>query len=104
MVKLSFVSVLMTPSHFVLNSSRDKIRPSSSLFSVRNKKKSAGARSGEWGEGVGKQLDLFFGQELLNFLGGVNWIVHATVNSGKIHKKRLEKAHANDIYRVAAVI
>jgi hypothetical protein len=33
----------------VLNSVKVKVKPESSFFSVGNKKKSAGARSGEWG-------------------------------------------------------
>jgi hypothetical protein len=39
--------VLMTPYHMVLNSMKVKVKLKSSFFSVGNKKKSTGARSGE---------------------------------------------------------
>jgi hypothetical protein len=43
--------VLTTPSHMVLNFVRVMVKPESSFFSFGNKKKSADARSGEWGGG-----------------------------------------------------
>jgi hypothetical protein len=43
--------VLMTPSHMVLNSVKVMVKSESSFFSIGNKKKSSGARSGEWGGG-----------------------------------------------------
>jgi hypothetical protein len=46
---LYFVMVLMTPSHMVLTSMKVKVKPESFFYSIRNKKKFAGARSGEWG-------------------------------------------------------
>jgi hypothetical protein len=47
LAKSSFMIVLMTPYHMVLNSMKVKVKLKSSFFSVGNKKKSIGARSGE---------------------------------------------------------
>ncbi len=52
MAKYSLVRVLLTPSHFVLNSSRDQVRPASSLFSGVQEN-SVEAKSGELGGGGG---------------------------------------------------
>jgi hypothetical protein len=41
------VRVLMTPSYFVLNLSRDKVRPAIYFFGVGERKKLAGVRSEE---------------------------------------------------------
>jgi len=56
----------MTPSHFVvLNLSRARLRPGSSLFSIGSKPKLVWCCKGELGLGI---IKMFLGQKILHFL------------------------------------
>jgi hypothetical protein len=65
-VESSVVRIPKTPSLFVMNSSKDKISPTSSLFS----RWGGGALSEE--KGLAKNLDILYGKILLNFLSCVH--------------------------------